>query len=269
VTAAPAYAKLNLALVVGPRRPDGLHEVATVIQRIGVADRVALDPATHVEVTGFPEDTLVSAALASLQAARPGSGWSARIEKEIPVAAGLGGGSSDAATALRLANDTLDHPLNAAELHELAASLGADVPFYLTPGPKLAREAGTELSPLELPQDYAVLVLLPHDAEKSSTGAVYEAFDARGGERGFEERLASLLRALEQIAHPRDLAALPGNDLAAAPLANELERAGAFRAGVTGAGPALYGLFDERSAAAAAADHLSGLGATWVTEPAW
>jgi 4-diphosphocytidyl-2-C-methyl-D-erythritol kinase len=269
VTAAPAYAKLNLALVVGPRRPDGLHEVATVIQRIGVADRVALEPATDVEVTGFPEDTLVSAALASLQAARPGSGWSARIEKEIPVAAGLGGGSSDAAAALRLANDTLGDPLNAAELHELGASLGADVPFFLTPGPKLARGTGAVLSPLELPQDYFVLVLLPRGAQKASTASVYEAFDARGGERGFEERLASLLRALEHIAHPRDLAALPGNDLAASPLANELERAGAFRAGVTGAGPALYGLFDERSAAAAAADRLSGVGTTWVTEPAW
>jgi len=269
LTVAPAYAKLNFALVVGPRRSDGLHEVATVIQRIGVADRIALDPATDVEVTGFPGDTLVSAALASLQAARPGNGWSARIEKEIPVAAGLGGGSSDAAVALRLANDTLDHPLDEVDLHELAATLGADVPFFLTPAPKLARGTGTELSPLELPQDFAVLVLLPHGPQKASTGSVYEAFDERRGERGFEERLASLLRELDDIAGPRDLAALPGNDLAASPLVCELERAGAFRAGVTGAGPALYGLFEDRSAAAAAADKLSGLGATWVTEPAW
>ena len=132
----PATAKLNLALVVGRRQEDGRHELATVYQRIDLADRIAIKPAPALTVDGFPGDTLVRSALEALAAAadvRPR--WRARIWKRIPVAAGLGGGSSDAATALRLANETLAEPLTDERLHELARELGADVPFFLTAGP--------------------------------------------------------------------------------------------------------------------------------------
>src|SRR5205823_7580012 len=135
VKRAPATAKLNLALVVGPRREDGRHDVATVLQRLDLADRVAVEPGPKLRVEGFPEDTLVRRALESLAAAAGVEpSWEARIWKRIPVAAGLGGGSSDAATALRLANETLTEPLQPSKLQELAAELGADVPFFLAPG---------------------------------------------------------------------------------------------------------------------------------------
>ena len=99
----PATAKLNLALVVGPVRPDGKHEVTTVLQRIDLCDRVAVEPAKRLSVDGFAGDTIVRRTLERLAeeaAAEPA--WRARIWKKIPIAAGLGGGSSDAATALRL-----------------------------------------------------------------------------------------------------------------------------------------------------------------------
>ena len=135
---APAPAKVNLALVVGPLRDDGKHEVLTVLQRIDLVDRIDLDEARELRVEGFQEDTLVGAALRELaRSAAVEPRWRVRIEKRIPVAAGLGGGSSDAATALRLANDTLDEPLPAAELHSVAARVGADVPFFLADGPQL------------------------------------------------------------------------------------------------------------------------------------
>ena len=140
---APATAKLNLALVVGPELGDGRHEVATVLQRIDLADRVRVEPAATLRVEGFPEDTIVREALESLAAAAGTEPrWAARIWKHIPVAAGLGGGSSDAATALRLANATLPEPLPAERLHELAAELGADVPFFLASGPQLGTGTG-------------------------------------------------------------------------------------------------------------------------------
>ena len=109
---APAPAKVNLALVVGPLRDDGKHELVTVYQRVGMSDRIDLTPAAQLRVDGFPGDTLVREALEAL-AVRAGvePRWHATIEKRLPVAAGLGGGSSDAATALRLANDTLTEPL--------------------------------------------------------------------------------------------------------------------------------------------------------------
>lgn len=270
MTVAPAPAKLNLALVVGPRRGDGRHELVTVMQALGLADEIELERGESLTVTGFPEDTLVRNALELL--ARAGDSrpcWSVRIGKRIPVAAGLGGGSADAAVALRLANEILPRPLEGARLHELAASLGADVPFFLAPGPKLAEGDGTALKPIRLPQDYAVLLLLPHGAEKSSTGAVYEAFDGRSGEAGFDQRREALERALGRVERPGDLAALPRNDLASSHLAEKLVEAGAFRADVTGAGPAVYGLFDDRAAAEAAEPRFRGLGTTWITEPAW
>ena len=266
----PAPAKINLALVVGPVRPDGKHEVVTVFQRIDLTDRISIADGDGIRVSGFDGDTLVRDALARLaNQAGVAPRWHAHIDKRIPVAGGLGGGSSDAATALRLANETLVEPLNGGALERLAASLGADVPFFLTSGPQLGAGDGTELSPLDLPQDYWVVVLFPHGAAKASTAAVYGAFDSRQGERGFEERRDGLLDILDSVGGARDLARLPRNDLAASPLALELERLGAFRADVTGAGPAVYGLFEEPAAARAAARRLRHAGATWVVAPTW
>ncbi len=267
---APATAKINLALVVGNRGESGLHEVATVYQRIALCDRVCVVRSRRLEIVGFGEDTLVRDALAALaDAAGVRPEWRARIEKRIPVAAGLGGGSSDAATALRLANSTLDRPLGPAALHALASRLGADVPFFLAAGPQLGEGDGTELTPLELPQDYWIVLVLPDGARKVSTSEVYAAFDARAGATGCDARRADLLLTLAKVRRPRDLALLPPNDLASSPLTRELYARGAFRADVSGAGPAVYGLFQKRAEAAAAGRTLRPLGRTWVSVPAW
>jgi 4-diphosphocytidyl-2-C-methyl-D-erythritol kinase len=262
----PAPAKLNLALVVGPRRADGKHELVTVFQRVDLGDRITVERAAETTITGFSEDTIVRAALALLEAPH---GWRVTIEKHIPLAAGLGGGSSDAATALRLANEQLEQPLPSARLHELGAQVGADVPFFLRDGPQLGTGDGSTLEPLELPQDFAVLLLLPQDARKQSTAEVYAAFDRRGGESGFDERAAALRAALASVRRPRDLAGLPPNDLASSPLAAELRAHGAFRADVSGAGPTLYGLFNRTVDAKRAARALGHLGRLWITVPAW
>jgi 4-diphosphocytidyl-2-C-methyl-D-erythritol kinase len=267
---APATAKLNLALVVGPQRADGRHEVATVLQRLDLSDRIAIEPAAGLRVDGFQQDTLVRRALESLAAAaRVQPSWRATISKRIPVAAGLGGGSSDAATALRLANETLHEPVPPERLHELAAELGADVPFFLTAGPQLAGGTGTELEQLDLPQDYWVLLLLPEGARKESTASVYAAFDARSGEDAYEGRRTDLEEGLAKVRRPRDLAELPPNDLASSPLADEIRALGAFRADVSGAGPVVYGLFHHREQAEAARRSLRARGRTWLTVPAW
>jgi 4-diphosphocytidyl-2-C-methyl-D-erythritol kinase len=266
----PATAKINLALVVGPRRGDGKHEVATVLQRIDLADRVRLEPAARLEVRGFVDDTLVAGALSALaEAAGVAPAWAVRIDKRIPVAAGLGGGSSDAAAAVRLANETLPEPLAVEALATLARDLGADVPFFLADGPQLGEGDGSELSPLDLPQDYYVLLLMPQEATKPSTASVYAAFDGRDGPAGFAERRTALREALARVRRPRDLSALPPNDLASSPLADELRALGAFRADVSGAGPAVYGLFMRRADARAAQGTLAARGRTWLTVPAW
>jgi 4-diphosphocytidyl-2-C-methyl-D-erythritol kinase len=225
-----------------------------------------VEPAPETTVSGFEDDTIVQGALAALG---DSNGWRVTIDKRIPVSAGLGGGSSDAATALRLANDQLSKPLTQKKLRAVAAATGADVPFFLADGPQLGSGDGTVLEPVDLPQDFAVLVFLPAAATKSSTAGVYAAFDARGGAEGFDARAARLRRALAAVRRPRDLAALPPNDLASSPFAERLLEHGAFRADVSGAGPAVYGLFHDRPAANAAHRALRRLGRGIVTVPAW
>jgi 4-diphosphocytidyl-2-C-methyl-D-erythritol kinase len=263
-----AAAKINLALVVGPRRRDGKHELLTVYQRIALADRLEVSRAERNEVTGFADDTLVARALDALTAAGDVR-LAVKIDKRIPVAAGLGGGSADAAAALALGNELLTDRLPAERLDAIARELGSDVPFFLRAGPQLGAGDGGELRPLDLPQDYWVLLVVPDGEQKPSTADVYTRFDARSGEDGFRSRSSALLSALEQVRRPRDFAALPPNDLASSPVAEELRELGAFRADVSGAGPAVYGLFLHRAVAVQAQRRMRGRGRTWLTAPAW
>jgi 4-diphosphocytidyl-2-C-methyl-D-erythritol kinase len=267
-------AKINLALVVGEKRDDGLHEVATLMQRIDLCDRLAFATGPELTVVGFADDTIVGSALAALaEAAGVEPQWRVEIEKGIPVAAGLGGGSADAAVALRLANATLRTPLPAPDLRRVAFRVGADVPFFLEPGPKLVEGAGESLARVDLPQDFWVVVALPAGAAKSSTGEIYDRFDALGGGPGFAERRGALREAIARCRRPSDFGSFPENDLAGAAggdsVVGALLDAGALRADVSGAGPAVYGLFTRRTDAAAAAKRLRGAARARVVAPVW
>lgn len=260
-----AYAKINLALVVGPLRDDGKHEVATILQRIDLADVIELSVGDRLAVTGFAQDTIVTRALTLLGAtAGVEPRWSVRITKEIPVSAGLGGGSSDAAAALLLANDSLECPLGLDRLSEVAMQVGADVPFFLREGPQLGTGDGSQLTPLDLPRDFTVVLVAPDAVRKESTAGVYSAFDARRGADRFEERRASLAAVVAAISRVEDFARLPANDLASSPLAERLRRAGAIRADVSGAGPCVYGVFADPLLAGEAGRELERFGRTWV-----
>ena len=111
--------------------------------------------------------------------------------------------------------------------------------------------------------------MFPNSARKASTAAVYEEFDRRSGAGGYDERRGRLLAALAAVRRATDLAALPPNDLASSPEIDELLARGAFRADVSGAGPAVYGLFLHRAAATQAQSRIGRHGPTWLTAPAW
>ena len=241
-----------------------------MLQRIDLGDRVAIAAAPSLQVTGFAADTLVRDALTALAAAAGVEPrWRATIAKRIPVAAGLGGGSSDAATALRLANETLPRRCPASACAPSRPRSERTCRSSSRPGrssaaataPSSSRSSCRRTTGSSSRSRTAPARTRPRRSTGASTSAT--------GREGWEERREALEQALAAVRRPRDLAALPPNDLASSPLAAELLRLGAFRADVSGAGPTVYGLFHHRRHAEAARRALRSAARTWLTVPAW
>jgi 4-diphosphocytidyl-2-C-methyl-D-erythritol kinase len=263
-----AYAKLNLVLRVGRPRSDGMHPLCSLFASIELADELEGGPAElgedSVECAGVEGENLALRAIAAFRertGGLPDGPVRVRIDKRIPVAAGLGGGSADAAAALRIVNRLSGLPLDAAALRELAASVGADVPSQVEPGHALVQGVGELVEPVALPPLVAVLV---PSAEGLRTGDVYAELDRLGGGR---ERLDA--RPLRELAAgaPDRLGAALANDLEPAALSlrpelagtlARLRAAGALGAAVSGSGPTCSGLFAEPPAAEAAAAAIPG-----------
>jgi 4-diphosphocytidyl-2-C-methyl-D-erythritol kinase len=258
-----APAKLNLCLYLGARRDDGLHELCSLFEPLALADRIEVSEAERDEVlcAGVEGENLAMRALVALRE----RGWGGpplrvEIEKRIPVAAGLGGGSADAAAVLRLAAGEV------AELEQIASELGADVPSQLAPVLALVRGAGERIERLPQPAAHAV-VLLPNGGGLGTADVFAEA-DRLGLGRS-EDELAELTQRLREVAgagaSPLSYPELLVNDLepAARSLRPEigaaldaLREAGAPRALLTGSGPTAFGLFDTLAAAREAASEL-------------
>ena len=265
-----AHAKANLVLRVGPPRADGLHPICSLFAALELADEVRVAPADRDEVlcSGVEGDNLAAAAVTAFRAAAPAAGLPPlriEIDKRIPVAAGLGGGSADAAAVLRAANAIAGAPLSPDDLRRVGAGLGSDVPSQVEPGHALVTGVGQAVERVDLAAMTLVLVPQP---EGLSTAAVYRELDRLG-------RHAADL----DPAPLRELARRPVAELAAG-LANELQpaalalrpeltapieallAAGALAAQVTGSGPTTFGVFAERAAAERAAAALPGSIAT-------
>jgi 4-diphosphocytidyl-2-C-methyl-D-erythritol kinase len=272
-----APAKVNLVLHVGRRRPDGLHELCSLFASLELADAITVEPADVDEVLcpGVRGPNLAQAAVDALRAAIGGGtnpgGHPARaadipplrvtIDKRIPVAAGLGGGSADAAAVLRAANALAGAPLDHAELRALGAGLGADVPSQVAPRHALVTGAGEGVEPIELP-DMALLLVPAEDG--LSTRAVYEEADRLPSTRAHLDPdalrrlagapLAALARAME---NDLEAAALSIRPELAQTLA-KLEEAGALAARISGSGPTAFGVFVTTAEADSAASLFSG-----------
>lgn len=258
-----APAKLNLCLFLGRRRSDGLHELCSLFEPIALADAITVSETDRDEVVcaGVEGENLAARALAALRR----NGWSSPplridIEKRIPVAAGLGGGSADAAAVLRLAEGVVDN------LEALGAELGADVPSQLSPALSLVRGAGERVDRLPAPASHSVL-LLPGGGGLS-TAAVFAEADRLGlgrDEDALEALAADLGEAAGAGASPLEYAELLANDLEPAAISlrpdiggalDALREAGAPLAFLTGSGPTAVGLFPTLAAAKSAADRL-------------
>jgi 4-diphosphocytidyl-2-C-methyl-D-erythritol kinase len=265
-----AFAKLNLALeVLGPRE-DGYTEIATVFQTIDLCDTIELrtDPeargALALETVGPepcppPQNLAWRAARAWLDRAGDPFGVALRLCKELPAGAGLGGGSADAAAVLRGLDRLAWDPLGESELTRLAAELGADVPYLLSGGLALGTGRGDRVEPLDDLPPWPVVVAWP--GMGLSTAEVYR--QARAGLTAIGPA-SKMRRFLSRLRPSENDIPAPFNDLypAAAVLAPAVQRlAGRLsalggRGGMTGSGSAVFGLFTDERAAAAAAERL-------------
>ena len=277
-----APAKINLSLLVGPGRSDGFHEIFSAMLPVTLADLVTARPAPPG--AGLTVECPVAAGEANL-AARVVRELERRLErsfdvhldiiKRVPAAAGLGGGSSDAAAALTAVERLFGLDLPVRLRYEVAGAVGSDVPFFLWPGPQLAMGRGTVLKEIELPEPLNVVIALPGLA--LPTADVYGWLSERGEPepKAFVARTQRLVAGLGAAQRPRDLAALVENDLEPpvverhpliAELGQRLRAAGAFAAAMSGSGSSVFGLFASAARAQRACATLAPTAAVYVTD---
>jgi 4-diphosphocytidyl-2-C-methyl-D-erythritol kinase len=267
----PALAKINLDLRVIGKREDGYHELRTIFQTVSLADSIELSFArarrTSIALDdplGIPDNLVERAARLALQAMRAAGRIEIRLRKRIPMGAGLGGGSSDAAAILLglpvLAGGEIALP----HLMELAQQLGSDVPFFLFGGRAAAIGRGAELFPLsDLPAQHG---LLAAPGVHVSTAEAYRAL----GERLTNALHLNKIGSFQSRLWGQGCAGAGVNDFEAVvfeahpqlkSLKSKLIKAGASSALMTGSGSVLYGLFPDRAAAASAVKLVEGAGA--------
>jgi 4-diphosphocytidyl-2-C-methyl-D-erythritol kinase len=271
---ARAPGKVNLGLRLGERRADGLHELVSAVQAVSLADELTLEPATgasdEVVCPGVEGENLAARALAAYRETTGWDGPPQRLEivKRVPVAGGMGGGSSDAAAALRLAAQASEQE-DGGTLEGIAPGLGADVPALLRPGLKLVTGAGERVRDLPALERFW-LILLPL-REPLATADVF----AEADRLGLARPAAELERATEEL----EAALGAGGRLPLETLGNDLEPAarslcpaiddaltalrdaGAEAVAVSGSGPTTFGVFrdwDDRVAGAAASLAMDG-----------
>jgi len=253
----PAFAKLNLGLRILYKRADNYHELRTVFQTISLADRldISFAPArkTTIEIHGTPGivDNLVErSARLTLESLNLHAHLSFRLTKKIPMGAGLGGGSSDAAAVLLALPVLARKALSAAQLHSLAAQLGSDVPFFLYGGTALGLGRGEELYPLpDQPRARGLLVV---SGVHSSTAEAYRGLSASLTSIALQNKLNTFQQ--EVWRGGASGVAMDGNDFEEVVFARHpglrdikqrLLRYGARPAAMTGSGSAVFGIFTD------------------------
>lgn len=252
-----AYAKLNLSLDITGRRPDGYHTISTIMQSIDIADVVSVertDDAGEIIIKCNSDEIKEDSSNIAYKAAKmffdatniSTFGVEIKIKKNIPVAAGLGGGSADAAAVLVAMNEIFNTQLEIDELCDIAEQVGMDVPFCIQGGTQLAEGLGSILSPLP-PVEKCAFVIVKDD-EKSSTADMYAKIDS--SERVVHPETSMIIDYVcegdEQSAAKllcNSFAPLWGEKYESIRLA--LLDCGAINATLSGSGPVVFGIFTD------------------------
>jgi 4-diphosphocytidyl-2-C-methyl-D-erythritol kinase len=272
-----AYAKINLGLRILGKRPDGYHDIETILHRIDVHDELTFTNAESVllesdapELPSGEDNLCIKAARLLISHSGAKEGAHIALRKNIPVGAGLGGGSSDAAATLLGLNRLWSLGMNVVELLPLASQLGSDVPYFLRDGTAVATGRGEilEYFPLQLP--YWIVVLYP-DIHVSTAWA-YRQITTRTSKR--RDTLRNNL--VEHLHNGEKLRQSVGNDFevpvfGAHPGLAELKQLyydhGAFFSQMSGSGSSVYGLFESERGAKSVCETFAGRGKIFLTRP--
>ena len=264
-----ACAKVNLTLTVGEKRPDGYHEVETVMTGVSLNDTVTVARHPGIQdqlvcvpsVTERAEDNLCMKALRLFfqELGVKEDFVTITLEKRIPMQAGLGGGSSDAAAVLRGLRELYAPDMPDEQLEEMAAQLGSDIPFFICGGTALATGRGEKLEALpDMPPCWLVIV---KPEESHSTAAMYAAIDNAPGRTGSSGK--AVLEGLERgdlstivVGMGNDFQQVLPENSAVPAIVKALRQQGALNAQMTGSGSAVFGLFACQADAQAAAEAL-------------
>jgi 4-diphosphocytidyl-2-C-methyl-D-erythritol kinase len=269
----PSPAKINLFLKVVGKRPDGYHEIVSLLSRIGLFDTVVLtfdQPSIRIEsphpvVPEGPENLAYRAAASFFEALSTDGGVTIFIDKVIPVAAGLGGGSSNAAAVLSGLNNHYGFPLAHEKLMELALAIGADVPFFLFRHAAVARGIGEDLEPYEDLPECAVVLVCPR--LEVSTAWVYKNLKLRltNLEKQFKiRRLKTHFSRAEHFLFNDLEHVTAGRFPEISVIKNGLLDLGAEVALMSGSGPSVFGLFKDELEATEAVNNIKEQG-DWET----
>ncbi|HTP12299.1 MAG TPA: 4-(cytidine 5'-diphospho)-2-C-methyl-D-erythritol kinase [Bacteroidota bacterium] len=272
-----AYAKINIGLRVLDKRPDGFHNIETIFHEIDLFDELTFEPGETISLTSpspvVPTDErnlCVLAAVSFRKRTGGREGVKMTLKKNIPVGAGLGGGSSDAAAVLVALNRMWNASLDTADLAALAATLGSDVPFFIQGGTAFGTSRGEKLESIELKIPFWILTVTP--PVHVSTSWAYSCVNPRG--RPSREDPRSLVT--KALAHPSRLAATVKNDFEEPvfsahseirSLKERLISLGALFAQMSGSGSSVFGFFPDEHSAHKAKDACGAPLATSLTHP--
>ena len=270
------YAKINLTLEILGKRTDGYHAVRSVMQTVGLADRLEVAAAEELSLSCSEPalataDNLVYRAARLLQSeCNVRAGAVLHLEKRIPVAAGLGGGSSDAAGTIVALNRLWNLQLSLQDQQRLAAQLGSDVPFFLTGGTALATGRGERITPLPpLPPHWVVLIPLMNALKTAAVYGAVSSADYTSGVVTADTVAATHHGTLTPQTRWHNALARPARTLAPTIAAAQaaLLAAGAPHAHITGSGPTVYAVYRDEVAARTLADRLRAQGRTAIVVP--
>lgn len=265
-----SYAKVNIGLYITGKRDDSYHDLATVFQQVSLHDilhfeigeagqsEIDLTVCNNPQVSADKNNLVYKAAQAFLEETKKNLTLTMTLEKNIPVGAGLGGGSSNAAVTLLGLNHALGNPLGLKELYQLASRLGADVPFFITGGLAAASGTGDRLRPLDIRYDFTIVLVCPDVA--ISTKWAYSQIQTTGSKPAQLETLVKTCENTKVSSWPESI----DNDFETVvfqefPQLRALKRrlylSGAEYASLSGSGSTIFGIFTDRKKAAAACRH--------------